>query len=144
MSIEKQPSTARPALPVPADFAHQRADILRFTDLDFQQHVNNAVITTFFANARFDFLGSIRKHLEQGAKLVIARLEVDFTDEVVFSTTPVQTGTRVLSFGRTSMRLEQALFQDGRCAARAVCVFVHKTAGASAPWPDAVLALAPA
>lgn len=142
MSTEQR-STDKPALPVPADFQHIRDEVLRLSDLDFQQHVNNAVITAFFANARFDYLATVRPHLAADAKLVIARLEVDFTGEVRYGA-PVQTGTRIISFGRTSMRLEQALFQGGRCAARAVCVFVHKGASGAQPWPEAVLAMAAA
>ncbi len=143
MSTEQRSASERPALPVQADFAHVRDEILRLTDLDFQQHVNNAAITGFFANARFDFLATVRPHLAADAKLVIARLEVDFTGEVRYGA-PIHTGTRILGFGRTSMRLEQALFQNGRCAARAVSVFVHKGADGTLPWPDAVLALAAA
>ncbi len=143
MSTEQRTVTEKPALPVQADFQHVRDDILRLTDLDFQQHVNNAAITAFFANARFDFLATVRPHLAADAKLVIARLEVDFTGEVRYGA-PIHTGTRILGFGRTSMRVEQALFQNGRCAARAVSVFVHKGADGALPWPDAVLALAAA
>lgn len=129
------------ALPRQSDFAHQREEILRLTDLDFQQHVNNAATTGFLANARFDFLATVRPHLAVDAKLVIARLEVDFTGEIRYGS-PVHVGTRIIGFGRTSMRLEQAVFQNGRCAARAVCVFVHKGAEGALPWPEAVLAMA--
>ncbi len=142
MSTAAHSSTERTPLPIQDAFAHVRKEILRLSDLDFQKHVNNAAITSLFANARFDYLSDIvRPHLTPDAKLVIARLEVDFASEVLYGA-PVQTGTRILGFGRTSMRLEQALFQNDRCAARAVSVFVHKAAGAAAPWPQAVLPLA--
>jgi len=142
MSTAAQAAPERTPLPTLDAFTHVRAEILRLSDLDFQKHVNNAATTSLFANARFDYLGDVvRPHLTPDAKLVIARLEVDFTGEIVYGA-PVHTGTRILGFGRTSMRLEQALFQNGRCAARAVSVFVHKAAGAAAPWPQAVLPLA--
>lgn len=134
---------ARPPSPVLSDFQHVREDRLRLTDLDFQQHVNNAAQTALLANARFDFLGEVvRPALPPGDKLVIASLEVSFLREMLYGD-KVYTGTRILSLGRTSMRLEQAIFQDGRCALRAVCVFVHVSAQekAPAPWPTSVLAL---
>lgn len=134
-----QPSTERPALPVQSDFQHVRQDVLRLSDLDFQKHVNNATTTALFANARFEFLhATVRTVLPPEGKLFIARLEVDFTGEMHYGE-PVFIGTRILGCGRTSMRLEQAIFQGGRCAARSVSVFVRiGEGGKPAPWPEAV------
>jgi len=139
------PSPQRPErapLPALSDFAHVRVDRLRLTDLDFQQHVNNAAQTALLANARFDFLGDVvRPALPAGSKLVIATLEVRFVREMRYGN-EVQTGTRLLSLGRTSLQMEQAIYQDGQCAVRAVCVFVHVGAdGTSQPWPPVVHSL---
>lgn len=133
-------------MPVLSDFAHVRLDRLRLSDLDFQQHVNNAAQTELLASARYDFLGeAVRPCLPMGDKLVIASLDVRFAREMRYGA-EVQTGTRVLAVGRTSMHLEQAIFQDGCCVLRAVSVFVHISAAdqAAAPWPAAVRSLAPA
>jgi acyl-CoA thioester hydrolase len=139
-----QPSKApRAPLPALAAFRHVHEDRLRITDLDFQHHVNNAALTTLFANARYDFLGEVvRPALPAGDKLVIASLEVTFVKEMHYGA-PVFTGTRILALGRTSMRIEQAIYQEGQCAARAVSVFVHLSAQtqSTAPWPDTVQAL---
>lgn len=125
-----------------ADYPHLRDDLLRLTDLDFQQHVNNATFTALLANARFAFLKeSIRPHLPAGNGLVIARLEVDFKNEMLYDF-PVRTGTRILGWGRTSLRLEQSIFQRDRCTARAVSVFVHMDAETrqAAAWPEGLSA----
>lgn len=130
----------RSPAPAMSEFAHVREDRLRLSDLDFQQHVNNAALTHLLANARFEFLGEqVRPKLAARSKLVIASLEVTFLREVVYGH-PVFTGTRVLDLGRSSMRLEQALYQEGRCALQAVCVFVHvgEASASSTPWPDPV------
>lgn len=140
------PVAARPArapLPTLSDFKHVHEDRLRLSDLDFQHHVNNAAQTALLSNARFSFLAEVvRPHLPVGAKLVIAALEVSFVREMPYDDR-VLTGTRILSIGRTSMRLEQAIFQDGQCAVHAVSVFVHVGGAqkAAAPWPAALLAL---
>ena len=145
-SISPSPRPARASLPALSDFQHVRDDRLRLTDLDFQQHVNNAAQTALLANARFDFLGEVvRPALPPGDKLVIASLEVSFVREMLYGDA-VFTGTRILSIGRTSLRLEQAIYQAGQCALRAVSVFVHVSAAdkAAAPWPAAVRALSQA
>lgn len=134
----------RPVPPPLTAFPHVREERLRLSDLDFQKHVNNAAVTSLLANARFDFLAElVRPRLPDDAKLVIASLQVDFLREMLYGQ-PVFTGTRVLTVGRTSLRMEQAIYQGELCATHASCVFVHvdgRTSSAS-PWPQAVQALA--
>ena len=135
--------STRAPLPSLADFAHTRDDLMRLADLDFQQHVNNNTFGSLLSSARYDFLGEhVRPHIAPGAKLVVARTEIDYRGELAYRGT-VTTGTRVLSFGRTSLRLEQAIFQNGRCAATALTVMVHVGAESQAgePWSQPVLAL---
>jgi len=52
---------------------------------------------------------------ENGA-FVLARLLLDYRREVNWPG-EVEIGTRVASLGRSSLRLEQAVFQDGLCVA---------------------------
>jgi acyl-CoA thioester hydrolase len=76
---------------------------------------------------------------EPGTAFVIARLEVDFRAELLWPG-EVESGLRVASVGRSSVRLEQAIFQAGRCAASAVTVIVlvDETTRKSRPFSDAV------
>lgn len=58
-SMRPSPRFAWSPLLILSDFQHVLEDCLRLTDLDFQQHVNNATPAALLANARFDFLGEV-------------------------------------------------------------------------------------
>ena len=99
-------------------------DKLRYGDTDRQGHVNNAVFATFFETGRCELLTDPRVSLlGPGQSLVLARLEIDLVAEVNWPGT-VEIGTRVTRIGRSSVGLEQALFQNGALVARAVSVIV--------------------
>ncbi|MFD1624404.1 acyl-CoA thioesterase [Azospirillum griseum] len=129
--------------PTPADFPRHTHDKLRYADTDRQGHVNNAVFATLFETGRVELLydpaGPL--HAENGA-FVIARLAIDFVDEIRWPGA-VDIATRVASLGRSSIRLEQALFQDGRHVASAESVIVHVDQGdrRSRPLPPAAVAV---
>lgn len=100
-------------------------DTLRYGDTDRQGHVNNAVFSTFFESGRVALFYNPDKPLaDAGASFVIARLVLNFRDEVNWPGR-VDIGTRVASVGRSSVAMEQGLFQDGRCVATAETVIVH-------------------
>jgi acyl-CoA thioester hydrolase len=71
---------------------------------------------------------------DPGCSFVIASLQIDFLDEVHWPGV-VDIGTRVGKIGRSSVTLEQAIFQQGRCVAtsRSVIVHVDTTTRRSAP-----------
>ncbi|HET8725333.1 MAG TPA: thioesterase family protein [Anaeromyxobacteraceae bacterium] len=77
---------------------------------------------------------------EAGCSFVIASLHLDFQGEINWPGR-VEVGTRVASVGRSSVTLEQALFQDGRCTATATTVIVQVDDGSrrSRPLGDAAL-----
>jgi acyl-CoA thioester hydrolase len=106
------------------EFHARAADTIRFGDTDRNGHVNNAVFATFLETGRVQLLfdATIRS-LQPGASFVLARLTVDFRAELQWPGT-VEIGTRVHSIGRSSIRFEQALFQNGRCVAKAESVIV--------------------
>lgn len=100
-------------------------DKLRYGDTDRQGHVNNAVFSTFFETGRVEFLMDPENPiLTAGHGFVIARIIIDYRDEIRWPGT-VEVGTRVLSVGRSSIRLEQGLFQGERLVATAESVIVH-------------------
>jgi acyl-CoA thioester hydrolase len=90
---------------------------LRYGDTDALGHVNNAVFATMLEQGRatllFDGVDSIS---EPGSTFVLASIKLDFLSELHFPGI-VEVGTRVVSFGRTSIKLEQAIFKDGACCA---------------------------
>ena len=64
-----------------------------------------------------------RPILTAGTAFVIARLAIDFKSELNWPGT-AEVGTRVRRIGTSSMTLEQAIYQNGVCAAMAETVIV--------------------
>ncbi|MDX2104124.1 MAG: acyl-CoA thioesterase [Alphaproteobacteria bacterium] len=128
-----------PPSPRLEDFPHRTFDKLRYADTDRQGHINNRVFSTLFETGRVEMLYGGEAPLHGvDCSFVIARLAIDFASELHWPGT-VQIGTRVASVGRSSIRLEQTLFQAGRAVASAESVIVHVAAadGRSSPLTDA-------
>jgi acyl-CoA thioester hydrolase len=100
-------------------------DKLRYNDTDRQGHVNNAVFATFFETGRVAFLYDGNLNLTAtGCNFVVARLAIDFRAELYIPGT-VDIGTRVLSIGRSSFVVGQAVFKEDLCVATAESVGVQ-------------------
>ena len=111
--------------PVLADFPLRSFDKLRYADTDRQGHINNAVLANSLETGRAELLyDSVRPMAEPGTIFVIVRLELDFRAEMTWPG-EVAIGTVVDSVGRSSFKLWQALFQNGRCVALARTVIVQ-------------------
>lgn len=111
-------SSSAPGLaPVLSDFPFRSREKLRYRDTDRQGHVNNAVFATFLETGRVEMLinGGADLMGPNGA-FVLARLLLDYRREVNWPG-EVEVGTRAIAVGRSSLRLEQAVFQDGECVA---------------------------
>ncbi len=121
MSQNSTPPAPPPSL---ADFPFVAREKLRYADTDRQGHVNNAVFATFLETGRVEMLlaGDVDLIGKDGA-FVLARLLLDYRKEVNWPG-EVEIGTRVASLGRSSLRLEQAVFQNGECVATAENVVV--------------------
>lgn len=98
---------------------------LRYADTDRQGHVNNAIFSTMLETGRVELLYSSQPSLcAPGCTFVIASLQLDFLGEINWPGT-VEIGTGVLSVGRSSVTMKQALFQEGACRATARTVIVQ-------------------
>jgi acyl-CoA thioesterase FadM/GNAT superfamily N-acetyltransferase len=107
------------------DFALRTFDKLRYGDTDRQGHVNNAVFTTLLETGRVEMIFGGESPLpDPGCAFVIGRLELDFIGEILWPGR-VQIGTRIRSIGRSSLRIEQGLFQQERLVAWAESVLVQ-------------------
>jgi acyl-CoA thioester hydrolase len=107
------------------DFPCRTSDKIRYADTDRQGHVNNAIFATLLETGRVEILYEPSSPLaDPGSAFVIARLVLDFHAEISWPGT-VQIGTRVVAIGRSSVTLEQGLFQDGQCVATAETIIVH-------------------
>lgn len=99
------------------DFALRTFDKLRYGDTDRQGHVNNAVFATLLETGRVEMIdGGDSALLDPGCEFVIGRLELDFIGEIMWPGS-VQIGSRIRSIGRSSLRIEQGLFQQERLVA---------------------------
>jgi len=116
------------------------ADI-RYSDLDRQGHVNNAVFATFSEIGRVAFMYDPAHPLaSEGRSFVIARLLIDFRAELFWPGT-VEIGTGVVKVGRSSFSLAQGIFNEGRlvATAEATIVMVDKETRRSTPLPPATV-----
>jgi acyl-CoA thioester hydrolase len=107
-----------------------RTERVRFRDCDAMGHVNNAVYSTFFEEARIDALGGL-------ADFILARVEIDFLSELRAGE-QIEVGTRCSRIGNKSLDLEHEIHANGRIAARAKSVLVgyDYARGESAPLPE--------
>ncbi len=113
-------------------------DIVRWGDMDSLGHVNNAMFGRFLESGRIAMFADWGWTASQNDHdFVIVRLAIDFRAQLRFPGT-VDSGTRVIRVGRSSITLAQALFQDGACAAtaEAIVVFIDLRANRSVPLPD--------
>ncbi|MCC7272440.1 MAG: acyl-CoA thioesterase [Alphaproteobacteria bacterium] len=108
----------------PASYRLWREEVLRYGDMDVNGHVNNIAIAQFCEGGRVAFervCDLQREHAALG--LSLAKVTIEFRAEAHFPGI-IRVGTRLLGFGRSSCRLLQGVFQDGRCVATSEAVAV--------------------
>ena len=113
-------------------------DKLRFGDTDLVGHVNNAAFATFFETGRVSFLYDKEEPFAPaGCDFVIVKLTIEFRAEMHYPGI-VDIGTRVARIGTSSFTMNQALFNEGRCAATAesICVIISQETRRPVPLPD--------
>lgn len=107
------------------DYPSWVVEKLRYNDTDRQGHVNNAVFATMLEAGRVSFLYNPENPIvEPGGSFVIARLELDFKNEMNWPGT-VSVGTRVKKVGSSSVVLEQAILQGDTLAGEATTIMVQ-------------------
>jgi acyl-CoA thioester hydrolase len=107
------------------DYPLRSHDKLRYGDTDRQGHVNNAVFSTFLETGRVEMIYDGKASLaDAGCSFVIARLELNFVTELLWPGC-VDIGSGVIAVGRSSLRMEQALFQGDRLVAIGETVMVQ-------------------
>lgn len=85
---------------------------VRFRDLDPLNHVNNALFSTFYEEARIDFISrlpSFAEQLDNGYSFVLANIEIDFVRPVEYPA-KILIGTGIKRLGNTSITSFQAIF----------------------------------
>lgn len=133
-----------PVQPAPEldQFSLKTFEKIRYADTDRQGHVNNAVFSTLLETGRVEVLYDPGKPLAStNCSFVIVSLTMNFHAEITWPGR-VEIGTRVAAIGRSSVTLEQALFQEGGCVATAntVIVQMNDTTRRAQPLNDSAVA----
>ena len=133
--MTEQRSGGRQVLPRLDQFPHRTVETIRFGDLDRQNHVNNAVFSTFLESGRVIILyGPEYGLIVPDSSFVLARIAIDFVGEMHWPG-EVEIGTAVARVGTSSIGLDQALFVDGRCVATAEATLVLVDKATRKPRP---------
>jgi acyl-CoA thioester hydrolase len=137
-----EPAVPREKPPRLEDFPIRVSDVVRYRDMDRQQHVNNAVFSTYFESGRVGVIYDQENGLQvPGATSVVARLEIDFLGELHWPGT-VEIGTAIEEIGNTSYRFVAAVFHQGQCAAiaRTTMVLIDRETRRSRALPPGLVA----
>ena len=113
---------------------------LRWRDMDAYGHVNNAVYLNYLEEARDAWVQEVLGKVTETWDFVLARVAIDFKQELKQEDGAVLVRCGLDSFGRSSVRTrEEILKQDGTISAVAESVIVARDprAGRSRPLNEA-------
>lgn len=113
---------------------------LRWRDMDAYGHVNNAVYLNYLEEARDAWAQEVLGKVTDTWDFVLARVAIDFKQELKQDDGAVIVRCVLDSFGRSSVRTrEEIVKQDGTISAIAEAVIVARDpqAGRSRPLSDA-------
>ena len=113
---------------------------LRWRDMDAYGHVNNAVYLNYLEEARDAWVQEVLGKVTDTWDFVLARVAIDFKQELRQEDGVVLVRCELDSFGRSSVRTkEEIVKQDGTVSAVAESVIVAKDpqSGLSRPLNDA-------
>jgi acyl-CoA thioester hydrolase len=139
---ERSPKSPRPLPPPIETFPVRTPDLIRYADIDWQGHVNNAVYSTYFETGRVAIIHHPSEGLQaEGATSVLARIEIDYLRELHWPGT-VEVGTGVAGHGRSSYVFVQAVYSAGLCAAfaRSTLVLIDRETRKARPLPEELIA----
>lgn len=119
---------------------------VRWSDMDANRHVNNAIYFTYFEQARIDWLERVgMQDTAEGQGPVMVQTGCNFTRPIsypetlevrVYGGAPGRTSFRT-SYDIVGTRETRVKYADGE----AVMVWVERKSGKSCPLPDALRAL---
>ncbi len=110
---------------------------LRWRDMDAYGHVNNAVYLNFLEEARDSWVGAVLGSVADDVwHFVLARVAIDFRNELKQEDREIVVRCRLESIGRSSIRTREEIRKlDGTISAEAEAVIVPRdpTTGTSRP-----------
>jgi acyl-CoA thioester hydrolase len=119
---------------------HQVTIRIRWRDIDAYGHVNNAVYLTYLEECRDGWAQKLLGSAGGSWDFVLAHVGVDYRRQLTQADGEVVVRCRLASFGRSSIRTEEAIvMSDGTLAAEAEAVVVPRDpkADRSRPLSDA-------
>jgi acyl-CoA thioester hydrolase len=93
-------------------FPHWTTLPIRFRDLDPLNHVNNAIFSTYYEEARIEFIQEVNKlasELKNGFSFVLANIEIEFIRPVEYPN-DILIGSGIKSLGNSSITSFQAIY----------------------------------
>lgn len=120
----------------PGNFPYCYEMPTRFADLDKVGHVNHVNLTSFFQEGRNRFFYAFELLKAAHCGLVVAALNIEFSGDL-FHPDPIEVHTGLLEVGRSSFRVGQIAFQNGRVGAYAEVVQVARGEQGAMPLPEA-------
>lgn len=93
-------------------FPHWTTIPIRFRDLDPLNHVNNAIFSTYYEEARIEFIQEVNKlaiELKNGYSFVLANIEIKFIRPVEYPN-DIMIGSGIKSLGNSSITSFQAIY----------------------------------
>lgn len=107
------------------NFSRWRREILRFSDLDQNDHVNNVSFADFAQSGRVDLLKAADKILgRENVSWMLVNVNINFLGEVHFPG-EIKIGSAVTKIGNSSLHIGQGIFVGDRCVATVDNVMVR-------------------
>ncbi|MFZ0324434.1 MAG: acyl-CoA thioesterase [Actinomycetes bacterium] len=98
---------------------------VRWADMDAYGHVNNAVYLNYFEEARDQL--SVQLFGASAYDIVVARVAIDFRDEITQDDGEVVVRSELVGYGTSSVRTRETVHKpDGTVAAEGECVLVAR------------------
>lgn len=122
--------------------AHQKTFNIAWGDMDALGHVNNARYFDYFQEARIEWLASLALDMQQDTGPVVVHVACTFLKPVVYPAT-LTLSSSLHSLGRSSMVLDQDLYQGAQLMAQGVCkiVWVDYRQNKAVAFPDDIRTL---
>ena len=113
---------------------------LRWRDMDAYGHVNHAVYLTYLEQGRDAALTRVLRDAPGEVGYVVARVEIDYRQELRLEDGPVVVSCRFAAIGGSSVRTRESIMtSDGVLAAEAQAVIVSfdRETRRGRPWTEA-------
>ena len=140
MSDNKTPDKLRDMLVKPASFKHWKRELVRFNDLDQNQHASNITFLIFAQSGRVEVLAQAgAPDGSDGETWMTVNVSMDFVGQL-FYPSEVKIGSAVTHIGNTSVTIKQGIFEGDRCVAIAsnTMVRVDQRNGEATPISDTI------